>query len=123
LYALLGAGFSEEAEAWRGWLLRALAGDSKDLQIMYGVAGERRLAEYEVSWLAGYEKSFPVRIGNAAAGQVQLDVYGEVLDTLYVARKSGLSSSAASWTLECALAEHLETISARRWNLGSPGRA
>ena len=110
LYALLGAGFCEEAEAWRGWLLRAIAGDPKDLQIMYGVAGERRLAEYEVSWLAGYEKSSPVRIGNAAAGQVQLDVYGEVLDTLYVARKSGLSSSAASWTLECALVEHLETI-------------
>ena len=110
LYALLGAGFSEEAAAWREWLLRAVAGDPKDLQIMYGVAGERRLAEYEVSWLPGYEKSSPVRIGNAAAGQVQLDVYGEVLDTLYVARKSGLPSSAASWALECALVEHLETI-------------
>ena len=110
LYALLNAGFSEEAMAWRGWLLRAVAGDPKDLQIMYGVAGERRFAEYEVCWLPGYEKSSPVRIGNAAAGQLQLDVYGEVLDALYVARKSGLPSSAASWALESALLEHLETI-------------
>ena len=74
LYALLGAGFVAEAEAWRGWLLRAVAGSPKDLQIMYGVAGERRLVEYEVPWLPGYEKSAPVRIGNAASGQVQLDV-------------------------------------------------
>ena len=77
---------------------------------MYGVAGERRLVEYEVPWLPGYEKSAPVRIGNAAAGQVQLDVYGEVLDALYVARKAGLAANAASWALECALIEHLETI-------------
>ena len=88
LYALLGAGFFEEAAAWREWLLRAVAGNPEDLQIMYGVAGERRLAEYEMSWLPGYEKSAPVRIGNAAAGQVQLDVYGEVLDALYVAPES-----------------------------------
>ena len=110
LYALLGAGFVEEAKAWRGWLLRAVAGSPEDLQIMYGVAGERRLEEYEVPWLPGYEKSSPVRIGNAAAGQVQLDVYGEVLDALYVARKAGLPSNAASWALECALVAHLETI-------------
>ena len=110
LYALLGAGFVEEAEAWRGWLLRAVAGNPEDLQIMYGVAGERRLVESEVPWLPGYEKSSPVRIGNAAAGQVQLDVYGEVLDALYVARKAGLPFNAASWALECALVEHLETI-------------
>ena len=110
LYALLGAGFVEEAKAWRGWLLRAVAGSPEDLQIMYGVAGERRLEEYEMPWLPGYEGSSPVRIGNAAAGQVQLDVYGEVLDTLYVARKAGLSSDAASWALECALVAHLETI-------------
>jgi GH15 family glucan-1,4-alpha-glucosidase len=110
LYALLGAGFVAEAEAWRGWLLRAVAGSPEDLQIMYGVAGERRLVEYEVPWLPGYEKSAPVRIGNAAAGQVQLDVYGEVLDALYVARKAGLAANAASWALELALIEHLETI-------------
>ena len=86
LYALLEAGFLGEAQAWRLWLLRAVAGSPDDLQIMYGVAGERRLVEYEVPWLSGYQKSNPVRIGNAAAGQVQLDVYGEVLDALYVAQ-------------------------------------
>jgi GH15 family glucan-1,4-alpha-glucosidase len=110
LYALLGAGFVEEAAAWRNWLLRAVAGSPDDLQIMYGIAGERRLLEYEVPWLPGYEKSGPVRIGNAAAGQVQLDVFGEVLDALYVARKAGLAGNAASWALERALIEHLETI-------------
>ena len=110
LYALLCAGFIAEAEAWRAWLLRAVAGSPKDLQIMYGVAGERRLVEYEVPWLPGYERSSPVRIGNAAAGQVQLDVYGEVLDALYVARKAGLAGNAAGWALERKLIEHLETI-------------
>jgi GH15 family glucan-1,4-alpha-glucosidase len=110
LYALLEAGFLDEAKAWRQWLLRAVAGSPAELQIMYGVAGERRLVEYEVPWLAGYQKSAPVRIGNAAAGQVQLDVYGEVLDALYVARRAGLAANDASWGLECALIEHLETI-------------
>ena len=110
LYALLEAGFLSEAKAWRLWLLRAVAGSPDDLQIMYGVAGERRLVEYEVPWLPGYQKSAPVRIGNAAAGQVQLDVYGEVLDALYVARRAGLAANDASWGLECALIEHLETI-------------
>ena len=110
LYALLGAGFIEEAKAWREWLLRAVAGSPDDVQIMYGVAGERRLAEFELPGLPGYENSAPVRIGNAAAGQVQLDVYGEVLDTLYVARRAGLGPSAASWALECALVGHLENI-------------
>jgi len=110
LYALLEAGFLDEAKAWRLWLLRAVAGSPDDLQIMYGVAGERRLVEYEVPWLLGYQKSAPVRIGNAAAGQVQLDVYGEVLDALYVARRAGHAANDASWGLECALIEHLETI-------------
>jgi GH15 family glucan-1,4-alpha-glucosidase len=110
LYALLGAGFLDEARAWRLWLLRAVAGSPDDLQIMYGVAGERRLVEYEVPWLPGYESSGPVRIGNAASGQVQLDVYGEVLDALYVARRAGLAANDASWGLECALISHLETI-------------
>lgn len=110
LYALIGAGFHGEAEAWREWLVRAVAGSPGDLQIMYGVAGERRLAEYEVPGLAGYEGSTPVRVGNAAAGQLQLDVYGEVLDALYVARRAGLAASSASWSLECGLVAHLETI-------------
>lgn len=110
LYALLGAGFVEEAKAWRGWLVRAVAGSPEDLQIMYGVAGERRLEECEISWLGGYEGSSPVRIGNAAAKQFQLDVYGELLDALYVARKAGLHANAASWALECSLIKHLEAV-------------
>jgi GH15 family glucan-1,4-alpha-glucosidase len=110
LYALLGVGFVDEAEAWRAWLVRAVAGDPQDLQIMYGVGGERRLQESELPWLPGYEGSAPVRIGNAAAGQVQLDVYGEVLDALYVARRAGLAADSASWALERALAEHLARI-------------
>jgi len=110
LYALLNLGFVDEAEAWRAWLVRAVAGGPDDLQIMYGVAGERRLVEYEVPWLPGYEGSAPVRVGNAAAGQVQLDVYGEVLDAMYVARKAGLAYDATSWSLECAMVRHLETI-------------
>jgi len=107
---LLGAGFLEEAQAWRQWLLRAVAGSPDELQIMYGVAGERRLEEYSIEWLPGYEGSAPVRIGNAAANQIQLDVYGEVLATLYEARRAGLSGNDASWSLECALIAHLETI-------------
>jgi len=110
LYALLGAGFLAEARAWRQWLLRAIAGSPDDLQIMYGIAGERRLVEFEVPWLPGYEGSAPVRIGNAAADQLQLDVYGEVLDALYIGRCAGLEASDASWSLECALIEHLATI-------------
>jgi len=110
LYALIGEGFLDEARAWREWLLRAIGGSPDKLQIMYGVAGERRVAEYEVPWLPGYEGSAPVRIGNAAVRQLQLDVYGEVLDALYVARKAGLGPNTASWALECALIAHLETI-------------
>jgi GH15 family glucan-1,4-alpha-glucosidase len=110
LYALIGAGYLDEARAWHGWLLRAAAGAPDDLQIMYGLAGERRLTEYEIPWLPGYEGAAPVRIGNAAAAQLQLDVYGEVLDTFYVARRAGLALDAASWDLECALVQHLEKI-------------
>jgi GH15 family glucan-1,4-alpha-glucosidase len=110
LYALMSGGCLGEATTWREWLLRAVAGSPEDLQIMYGVGGERRLTEYEVPWLPGYGDSAPVRIGNAAAGQVQLDVYGEVLDALYTARKAGLPAEAADWDLECALVGHLETI-------------
>ncbi len=117
LYALIGAGFLDEAKAWRDWLVRAVAGDPDDLQIMYGLAGERRLTEFEVPWLPGYEGSAPVRIGNAAAGQVQLDVYGETVAALYVARKAGLAADDASWGVECALIAHLETI----WNQPDDG--
>ena len=106
----MGAGFRDEAKAWHEWLLRAAAGAPDDLQTMYGVAGERRLDEYEIPWLPGYEGAVPVRIGNAAVGQLQLDVYGEVLDAFYLARRAGLATSEASWALERALVSHLETI-------------
>jgi GH15 family glucan-1,4-alpha-glucosidase len=110
LYALIGAGFLEEAKAWHEWLLRAVAGSPDNLQIVYGVAGERRVEEYEIPWLPGYEGASPVRVGNGAVGQLQLDVYGEVLDAFYVARRAGLSTSAATWSLECGLISHLEKI-------------
>src|SRR5580698_19744 len=110
LYALIGAGFLDEAKAWREWLVRAVAGSPDDLQILYGVAGERRLQEFEIPWLPGYEGSAPVRIGNGAVGQLQLDVYGEVLDAFYVARRAGLATSDATWALECGLLLHLENI-------------
>jgi GH15 family glucan-1,4-alpha-glucosidase len=110
LYALLSAGFVEEAKAWREWLIRAVAGDPAQLQIMYGIAGERRLTEFELPELMGYENSKPVRIGNAASKQLQLDIYGEVLDSLYLARKKGLGKSDVSWDLQKKMVEHLETI-------------
>lgn len=107
LFALMHAGFEDEAKAWRAWLLRAVAGAPDQMQIMYGVNGERRLTETELNWLSGYEGSKPVRIGNAASGQLQLDVYGEVLDLLYQAHRAGLKSSADAWNLEEALANHI----------------
>ncbi|MFF5186081.1 glycoside hydrolase family 15 protein [Streptomyces sp. NPDC000345] len=107
LGALLAAGYLEEAEAWRNWLLRAVAGDPADLQIMYGLAGERRLPEYELPWLSGYGDSTPVRIGNGAVGQLQLDVYGEVMDSLSLARFAGLSPRPHMWSLQCSLMEWL----------------
>ena len=108
LLALLHAGHAEEATAWRHWLLRAIAGDPADIQIMYGVAGERRLAEYELGWLDGYEGSRPVRVGNAASTQLQLDVYGELMDVLYQAREHGLDTELDAWQLQTLLLEHLE---------------
>lgn len=108
LQALLGTGFVEEAAAWRDWLLRAVAGDPADLQIMYGIDGTRRLPEYHLDWLPGYEGSTPVRVGNAAVGQLQLDVWGEVLDGLDVARKAGLSAVTEAWDLQLALLDYLE---------------
>lgn len=105
LLALLAAGYTDEAAAWRDWLLRAVAGDPSQLQIMYGPAGERRLIEQELDWLPGYEGSAPVRIGNAASQQFQLDVYGEVLDALYQSRRAGLPPDAHVWRLERLLVE------------------
>jgi GH15 family glucan-1,4-alpha-glucosidase len=109
LSSLMVAGYSGEAQAWRDWLLRAVAGDPSKLQIMYGPAGERNLLEREVPELPGYEGSTPVRIGNAAAGQFQLDVYGEVLGALHESRRLGLESSGPAWDLETALMDFLET--------------
>jgi len=108
LQALLAAGYTDEAVAWRHWLLRAVAGDPADLQIMYGIDGTRRLPELELPWLAGYEGSKPVRTGNAAADQLQLDVWGEVLDGLHLAREASLAASADAWDLQVLLMEHLE---------------
>ncbi|MFJ3621132.1 glycoside hydrolase family 15 protein [Streptomyces iakyrus] len=109
LNALLAAGYQEEAEAWRNWLLRAVAGDPADLQIMYGVAGERRLPEFELPWLSGFLGSAPVRIGNDAVNQLQLDVWGEVMDSLSLARESGLSAQPDVWALQTALMDFLRT--------------
>ena len=101
------SGYTEEARDWRHWLLRAIAGDPAELQIMYGVAGERRLDEYIAEWLPGYDGN-PVRIGNAAAHQFQLDVYGEVMDALHQARKAGLESDKPAWDLQLALMRFVE---------------
>jgi len=109
LIALIDSGYLDEASAWRDWLLRAVAGDPSDLQIMYGVAGERRLAEYEADWLPGFEDSRPVRVGNAASEQLQLDVYGEVIDAFYTARLHGLPASPDAWALSRKHLEFLET--------------
>lgn len=109
LYALLSSGFVEEARAWREWLLRSAAGRPTDLQIMYGVAGERRLTEMELPWLSGYADSRPVRVGNAAHGQLQLDVYGELMDTLHVARKFNVEASEDAWNFQKTLMDYLET--------------
>lgn len=109
LGALLSAGYVDEAQSWRDWLLRAVAGDPSDLQIMYGVGGERRLPETELPWLSGYAGASPVRIGNEAVEQLQLDVYGEVIDSLYVARGVGLTGRPHSWDLQLALLGFLES--------------
>ncbi|ASQ93867.1 glycoside hydrolase family 15 protein [Streptomyces sp. 11-1-2] len=109
LNALLRAGYHEEAAAWRDWLLRAIAGDPAELQIMYGLGGERRLHEHELPWLEGYERSAPVRVGNGAVDQRQLDVYGEVLDTLHLARASGLPAEPHAWKIQTALMDFLES--------------
>jgi GH15 family glucan-1,4-alpha-glucosidase len=109
LLALMDGGYYTEARAWREWLVRAVAGAPAQTQIMYGIAGERRLPEWEIGWLPGYESSSPVRVGNAAAAQLQLDVYGEVIDALYQGCKGGLARDHAAWDVQQALLAHLET--------------
>ncbi len=108
LQALISAGYLAEATAWREWLLRAIAGDPSKLQIMYALDGARRLTEAELPWLAGYEGSRPVRIGNAASDQLQLDVWGETLDGLALARDAGMSAHDDAWDIQTALMDHLE---------------
>ncbi len=110
LLSLMNAGYYDEARAWRDWLLRAAAGSPEQIQIMYGVTGKRWLAEREVPWLDGYENSKPVRIGNAAADQLQLDVYGEVMDALHQARAGGIQYLAAAWEFQRSLLGHLESV-------------
>jgi GH15 family glucan-1,4-alpha-glucosidase len=110
LLALLNCGFAGEAEAWRTWLRHAVAGNPAQVQIMYGLAGERRLDEWEIPWLAGFEGAKPVRIGNGAAKQLQLDIFGEVMDALFQSGIGGLVPEGPQWDLQRKLVEHLETI-------------
>jgi len=126
LLALMHAGFYDEARAWRDWLLRAVAGSPDQLQIMYGLGGERRLGEWEVPWLSGYENSHPVRIGNAAVAQTQLDVYGEILDALYLAHLHGLPTVDRTVAIGAAILDHLARIWRRTdegiWEVRGPPR-
>ena len=110
LLALMNCGFEGEAEAWRTWLQHAVAGTPAQVQIMYGLAGERRLDEWELTGLAGYQGAKPVRVGNAAAKQLQIDIFGEVMDALFQSGKGGLGPKATEWNLQTKLVEHLETI-------------
>ena len=126
LLAMLQTGHRVEAEEWERWLLRAVAGDPAEVQIMYGIAGERRLDERELGWLPGYENSLPVRVGNAASTQLQLDVYGEVIEALYQGRVHGVPANANVWSLTCMLLRWLETgwrsVDAGLWEVRGPAR-
>lgn len=126
LYALMTGGFVDEARAWRAWLLRAVAGRPSDVHIMYGVAGERRLREIELAWLPGYEGASPVRVGNAAHGQFQLDVFGEVMDALHYAARVGLEHNENAWQVQKALVEFVESAWERPdegiWEVRGPRR-
>jgi GH15 family glucan-1,4-alpha-glucosidase len=126
LYALMLGGYVEEACAWREWLLRAAAGKPSQLNIMYGLAGERRLTELELPWLPGYAESAPVRIGNAACDQFQLDVYGELMDAMHLARRAGLAPDENAWRVERALVEFLESCWSKPdngiWEMRGPPR-
>ena len=117
LLALLNSGYTEEASCWHGWLLRAVAGAPAHMQIMYGIRGQRRLLEWEAVWLPGYEGAQPVRIGNAAHAQLQLDVYGELMDAFHQARVAELKLDEGTWDLECKVLEHLAEI----WNRPDSG--
>jgi GH15 family glucan-1,4-alpha-glucosidase len=117
LYALMTGGYTEEARAWREWLLRAVAGKPSQAQILYGVAGERLLPEWELSWLPGFDGSAPVRVGNAASNQFQLDVYGEVMDSLHYARRRGLEAGDDAWRVQCALVDFVTSA----WTLPDEG--
>ncbi len=121
LLGAMHAGYYEEAQAWREWLLRAVAGSPDQLQIMYGIGGERRLTEWVADWLPGYEKSAPVRIGNAAHAQLQLDVFGEIMDTYHQARRGGLTANESGWAvqLEFARSSQKNLALARPGHLGN----
>jgi GH15 family glucan-1,4-alpha-glucosidase len=110
LLALMNSGYTEEASAWHNWLLRAAAGAPGNMQIMYGIWGQRRLLEWEAGWLPGYEGAQPVRVGNAAHAQLQLDVYGELIDAFHQARMAELKLDDGSWDLECAVLQHLAEV-------------
>jgi len=110
LLALMNSGYTEEAAAWHNWLLRAVAGSPANMQIMYGIMGQRRLMEWEVGWLAGYEGAKPVRVGNAAHAQLQLDVYGELMDAFHQSRVMELQLDQSTWDLECTVMAHLAEV-------------
>jgi GH15 family glucan-1,4-alpha-glucosidase len=110
LLALMNSGYTEEASAWHNWLLRAVAGSPASMQIMYGIMGHRRLLEWEANWLPGYEEARPVRVGNAAHAQLQLDVYGELIDAFHQSRMAKLELDDGSWALECVVLEHLAEV-------------
>jgi GH15 family glucan-1,4-alpha-glucosidase len=117
LLVLMNSGYTEEALAWHSWLLRAVAGAPAHMQIMYGIMGQRRLLEWEADWLPGYEGARPVRVGNAAHAQLQLDVYGELMDAFHQARVAKLELDETTWEVECKVLEHLEEI----WSLPDSG--
>lgn len=127
LYALLNGGYREEAEGWREWLLRAAAGHPEQLHIMYGISGERWLPEIDIPWLPGYESSRPVRVGNGAAEQSQLDVYGELIDVLHASREAELSTLDEAWQFQRSLLNHVETVWREPdhgiWEVRGPARA
>jgi GH15 family glucan-1,4-alpha-glucosidase len=126
LFSLMNNGYHAEAGTWHNWLLRSVAGSPADLQIMYSISGQRRLLEWEAGWLPGYEGAKPVRFGNAAHAQLQLDVYGELMDTFHQARKENIELDGGTWALECALLEHLAKIwhlpDSGIWEVRGPGR-
>ncbi len=126
LLALMNSGYYEEAKAWHNWLLRSVAGSPSEMQIMYGITGKRRLTEWEADWLPGYEGAKPVRVGNAAHGQLQLDVFGELMDSFHQSRVAKLELDAGTWDIECMLLEHLAKIwrdpDSGIWEARGPGQ-